>query len=275
MSRSFPPDPASIVAARLRIAGSVYAEDEARLLTLSAATSVDLDDMVQRRIAGEPLEYILGWTEFCGMRIAVEPGVFVPRRRTEFLVSRAAALCGPGSVVVDVCCGSGAVGTALLAAAPGIELYAADIDPAAVRCASRNLRPSTAHVFQGDLFEPLPVDVQGRADVIVANAPYVPTAAIRMMPPEARLHEPRIALDGGTDGLDVHRRLAAEAGVWLNTGGSVLVETSSVQAERTAGLFAEVGFRPRILHSPDHDATIILAKKGQAAWRRGVSWRAR
>ncbi len=92
MSRSFPPDPASIVAARLRIAGSVYAEDEARLLTSSAATSVDLDDMVQRRIAGEPLEYILGWTEFCGMRIAVEPGVFVPRRRTEFLISRAAAL---------------------------------------------------------------------------------------------------------------------------------------------------------------------------------------
>jgi release factor glutamine methyltransferase len=238
----------------------VFAEDEARLLTSSALTRDDLDDMVQRRVSGEPLEYILGWTEFCGMRIAVEPGVFVPRRRTEFLVRCAAAVCQQGSVVVDVCCGSGAVGAAVLAAVPGIELYAADIDPAAVRCTSRNLQSSTARVFQGDLFEPLPTEIRGRVDVIVANAPYVPTGAIRMMPAEARLYEARIALDGGAEGLDVHRRLAAEAAGWLTGGGRVLVETSSAQAELTAGLFTNAGFRSRILDSPAHDATVILAE---------------
>jgi release factor glutamine methyltransferase len=260
MSRFLPPESESAVAAQLRSAGSVFAEDEARLLTSSAPTPHDLADMVDRRVAGEPLEYILGWAEFCGMRIAVEPGVFVPRLRTEFLVSCAAALCRPGSVVVDVCCGSGAVGAAVLATVPGIELHASDIDPAAVRCASRNLRSPNANVVQGDLFEPLPRDIRGRVDLIVANAPYVPTGAIRMMPPEARLHEARVALDGGTDGLEVHRRLAAEAGGWLAPDGSALVETSSAQAEQTAGLFADAGLRPRILRSRAHDATVVLAE---------------
>jgi len=260
MSRFLPPESESAVATRLRSAGSVFAEDEARLLTSAAPTRTALDDMVKRRVAGEPLEYILGWTEFCGMRITVEPGVFVPRRRTEFLVSRAAALCQPGSVVVDVCCGSGAVGAALLAAAPGIELYATDIDPAAVRCASRNLPSRNARVLQGDLFEPLPSNIHGRVAVIVANAPYVPTGEIRMMPPEARLYETRVALDGGAAGVDVHRRLAAEAAGWLAPGGSALVETSAAQAELTVGLFADAGLRPRVLHSPAHDATVILAE---------------
>lgn len=260
MSLHLPPESESAVAARLRSAGSVFAEDEARLLASSATTPPDLADMVERRVAGEPLEHILGWTEFCGLRIAVEPGVFVPRRRTEYLARRAAALCRPGSVVVDVCCGSGAVGAAVLAAVPGVELYASDIDPAAVRCASRNLASPNARVLHGDLFQPLPTDIRGHVDLVVANAPYVPTGAIRMMPPEARLHEARIALDGGADGLDVHRRLAAEVGDWLAPGGSALVETSSAQAEQTAGLFIDAGFRPRIRRSRARDATVILAE---------------
>jgi len=260
MSLHLPPESESAVAARLRSAGSVFAEDEARLLASSATNPLDLADMVERRVAGEPLEYILGWTEFCGMRIAVEPCVFVPRRRTEFLARCAAALCRPGSVVVDVCCGSGAVGAAVLASVPGIELYASDIDPAAVRCASRNLPPSKARVLHGDLFQPLPADIRGRVDLVVANAPYVPTGAIRMMPPEARLHEARIALDGGADGLDVHRRLAAEAAGWLAPGGSALVETSAAQAEQTAGLFIAAGFHSRIRRSRAHDATVIVAE---------------
>ena len=118
MPASVSPLPESVVVTRLRAAGCVFAEDEAQLLMAGAATLADLSAMVDRRAAGEPLEHVLGWAEFCGLRIAVDPGVFVPRRRTEFLVSQAvtlarkAAAAQPRTVVVDLCCGSGALGVA-------------------------------------------------------------------------------------------------------------------------------------------------------------------
>ncbi|MDT7748309.1 MAG: release factor glutamine methyltransferase, partial [Pseudonocardiales bacterium] len=202
---------------RLRAAGCVYAEDEARLLISSARTPADLAAMVDRRVRGLPLEHVLGWAEFCGLRIAVDTGVFVPRRRTEFLVRQAASLARPGAVVLDLCCGSGAVGAALAATVERAEIHAVDIDPAAVLCARRNL--AGGQVYEGDLYEPLPDALRGRVDVLVANAPYVPTEAIGLMPPEARVHEPRVALDGGSDGLDVQRRVTAEAPRWLASGG--------------------------------------------------------
>jgi release factor glutamine methyltransferase len=248
---------------RLRRAGCVFAEDEARLLQTSARSREELDRLASRRVAGEPLEHILGWAEFAGIRVAVDPGVFVPRRRTEFLVRLAAALTRPGVVVVDLCCGSGAVGLALCARTPGIDLYASDIDPVAVRCAARNLESTTARVLQGDLFAALPSALAGRVDLIVANAPYVPTDAIARMPAEARVHESRIALDGGADGVDVHRRIAAEAPRWLGPGGSVLVETSDRQAAVTAALFAEAGLDSRI-HSTA-TATVVSATRASAA----------
>src|SRR6266699_2552994 len=127
------------IVTRLRAAGCVFAEDEARLLIAAARTPAELDAMVGQRVAGLPLEQVLGWAKFCGLRITVAPGVFVPRRRTEFLVRRAAALARPGDVIVDLCCGAGAIGAALAAAVDGVAVYAADIDPAAVRCARQNL----------------------------------------------------------------------------------------------------------------------------------------
>src|SRR5438876_3392810 len=149
---------------RLRAAGCVFAEDEARLLISAARTPAALAAMVDRRAAGQPLEHVLGWAEFCGLRIAVDPGVFIPRRRTEFLVRRAAALARRAGaparqdrarprtvVVVDLCCGSGAVGAALAAALGRVELHAADIDPAAVRCARRNVAAAGGQVYQSDL----------------------------------------------------------------------------------------------------------------------------
>ncbi|MDT7565026.1 MAG: release factor glutamine methyltransferase, partial [Pseudonocardiales bacterium] len=161
---------------RLRAAGCVFAEDEARLLISSARTPADLAAMVDRRVRGLPLEHVLGWAEFCGLRIAVDTGVFVPRRRTEFLVRQAASLARPGAVVLDLCCGSGAVGAALAATVERAEIHAVDIDPAAVLCARRNL--AGGQVYEGDLYEPLPDALRGRVDVLVANAPYVPTEAI-------------------------------------------------------------------------------------------------
>ncbi|MEU6432301.1 putative protein N(5)-glutamine methyltransferase [Microbispora sp. NPDC046973] len=257
MSLSFSPAPDSIVA-RLRAAGCVFAEDEARLLVSAARTPAELDDMVDRRARGLPLEHVIGWAEFCGLRLAVDPGVFVPRPRTEFLVRQAAALARPGAVVVDLCCGSGAMGAALAAAAGPVELHAVDVDPAAVRCARRNLAPAGGRVYEGDLYAALPAALRGRVDVLVASPPYVPTGAIGLLPPEARVHEPQVALDGGADGLDVVRRVVAEAGGWLAPGGHLLVETSEDQARVTTDAVARAGLVARLAHDEELDATAVI-----------------
>lgn len=257
--------PVPDVVRRLRAAGCVFAEEEAELLVAAAATPAELAVLVDRRVAGLPLEVVLGWAEFCGLRIVVEPGVFVPRRRTEFLVQQAAALAAPDPVVVDLCCGTGAVGAALAARLTGVRLYAADIDPAAVRCARRNVRPEVGQVLVGDLDDPLPRSLLGRVDVLVANAPYVPSRAIATMPPEARDHEARVALDGGCDGLDVQRRVAAAAPRWLAPGGVLLVETSQEQGPRTAAALAAVGLVARVERSEELDATVAIGTRPERA----------
>ena len=260
MSVSPSPRPRSATVSRLRAAGCVYAEDEAQLLISAARTPADLAAMVDRRAAGLPLEQVLGRAEFCGLRIVVDPGVFVPRRRTEFLVDQATALARPRAVVVDLCCGSGAVGAALSEALDGVDLHAVDIDPAAVRCARRNVAAGD-QVYQGDLYEPLPAVLRGRVDVLVAIAPYVPTEAIRLMPPEARIHEPRVALDGGTDGLDILRRVIAGAPLWLTPGGHLLIETSDRQAPRAVDALARTGLIPRVADSNDLGATVVIGTR--------------
>ncbi len=250
------------IVARLRAAGCVFAEDEARLLGAEARTAAELDTMVQRRIDGEPLEVILGWAEFCGLRIVVEPGVFVPRQRSELLVRHAAALARPGSVVLDLCCGTGALGAAVVARVGGIRLHAADIEPAAVRCARANVAEAGGEVYEGDLFSPLPAALRGHVEVLIVNAPYVPTDAIAMMPPEARDHEPRVALDGGQDGVDVHRRVAAEAPQWLAPGGHLLIETGESQAPSTAEAMARNGLTPEVINDRELYATIVVGAGG-------------
>ncbi|GAP58887.1 release factor glutamine methyltransferase [Arthrobacter sp. Hiyo1] len=116
-------------------------------------------------------------------------------------------------------------------------------------------------MHEGDLYSALPDALRGRVDVLVANAPYVPTDSIGMMPPEARLHEPRVALDGGSDGLDVQRRIAGEAPLWLAPGGRLLIETSVRQAATTAALFEDAGLSARVVHSGEFDATVVLGKQ--------------
>ena len=264
--------PHRTLTARLRAAGCVFAEDEARLLIDAAPTPEVLEGMAGRRVAGLPLEHILGWAEFCGLRIAVHPGVFVPRRRTEFLVLQAAAVLDawrlaqtqvpavagrPEPVILDLCCGSGAVGAALAARAGPAELHCADIDAAAVACARTNVLPLGGEVHNGDLYDPLPAELRGSVQVLVVNAPYVPSAEIETMPQEARVHEPRACLDGGADGLDVQRRVAAGARQWLAPGGHVLIETSRRQAAQTADILHRHGLAARVLRSEALGATIV------------------
>jgi release factor glutamine methyltransferase len=321
MPFAHPPLSLSAVITQLRTAGCVYAEDEAELLLAAPFTPAEMAAALEQRVAGFPLEHILGWAEFCGLRIAVEPGVFVPRRRTEFLVREAAALLrtrhavpeapglpgdvvvpggavlpgvaagvtgfsggsnarpaglpdgrsaariadgsatsgtAAGAVVVDLCCGSGAVGTALATFATGIELHASDIAPAAVRCAHRNIDPAGGRVYEGDLYSPLPARLMGNVDILAVNAPYVPTGSISSMPHEARVHEPSVSLDGGPDGLEIQRKVAAEARTWLKPGGHLLIETSRRQANGTAAAVARGGLTPRIITSEEFDATVVV-----------------
>jgi release factor glutamine methyltransferase len=274
MSVSLSPLHRSAIVAELRAAGCVFAEDEAQLLITAAETPADLTAMVGQRVAGLPLEYVLGWADFCGLRIAVDPGVFVPRRRSEFLVAQAVSLVrqagappGPGVpgrpriVLLDLCCGSGAIGAALAAALGPVELHATDIDPSAVKCARRNLGPLGGQVYEGDLYQPLPAALRGRVNLLAANVPYVPTEEVALLPAEARMHEPRGALDGGEDGLDILRRAAGAAPPWLAPGGHLLTETSEHQAARAAGIVAESGLITQIVSSEELNATVVTGTR--------------
>ena len=251
----------SVIVARLRRAGCVFAEDEAALLITAARDGADLEEMLTRRVAGLPLEQVIGYAEFCGLRIALEPGVFVPRHRTEFLVQQAIRLAKPGDMVVDLCCGAGAIGAGLLASVDGITLHAADVDPTAVRCARRNLTSPAAHVSEGDLFDALPASLMGTVNVLVANAPYVPTDQIPLLPPEAREYEPLGALDGGRDGLDVHRRISAAAPRWLSPGGHLLTETTERQAALMVGIMRSDGLVSRVVRSDEWSATVVIGRR--------------
>lgn len=266
---------AEIVVA-LRAAGCIFAEDEARLLMSAAESGTRLEGMLARRLSGVPLEHVVGFVEFCGFRMHVAPGVFVPRRRTELLVEQgvgfvhdtaAVGNLGYGerrTVVVDMCCGSGAIGAAvtriLNAGHIGVDLYAVDVEPAAVACARVNVTPLGGLVLEGDLFAPLPLLLRGGVDLLVANAPYVPTASIALMPAEARLHEPHVALDGGADGLDVQRRVVGEAPEWLSPRGHLLVETSAAQAPYTASAFASAGLHWQVMSEDERDATVVVGR---------------
>ena len=250
----------SAIIRRLRAAGCVFAEDEAALLADAADDPAELEALVERRASGAPLEHLLGWAEFAGLRIELDDGVFVPRRRTAFLARQAVELArsvGARPVVLDLCCGSGAIAAVLAAELDDVELHAAELDPVAVRCARRNVPPDCP-VYEGDLYAALPGSLRGRIDVLVANVPYVPSDSVALMPPEARLHEPRVALDGGADGLDVLRRVAADARAWLAPGGHVLVETGEEQEPAAQAAFAAGGLTPRAVTSESDYATVVI-----------------
>jgi release factor glutamine methyltransferase len=210
--------------------------------------------------------------------VVVTPGVFVPRRRSELLVEVVVGAVvqwisappepfeGPESTglptprVLDLCCGSGAIGAAVAArvrrGGGEAEVWAADVDPVAVACARQNLPPD--RVLEGDLYDALPVGLRGSFDVVAVNAPYVPTDAIATMPSEARDHEPRAALDGGTDGVDLHRRVAAGARDWLRPGGTLVVETSRRQAPLTLAALADAGLDGQVVTDDERDATAVV-----------------
>ena len=253
---------------RLRAAGCVFAEEAAGLLRATAIDPTHLDDLVTARCAGRPLETLVGWAEVDGVRVPAVDGVFVPRRRSGLLVRLVAAHLAaarpsgaahaPAEPIraLDLCCGSGALGLALARRLPGAEVHAADLDPAAVAAARRHLPADRVHA--GDLFAALPSSLAGTLDAVLVNAPYVPSEHVALMPPEARDHEPLLALDGGPDGTALHARVAAEVVGWLRPGGVVAVETSRAQAATTADLLRRAGLAVTTHHDPEVDGTAAV-----------------
>ncbi len=264
---------------QLREAGCVFAEDEAAVLAGAATGPADLSELVARRARGEPLEQVVGFADFCGVRVRLRPGVFIPRVRSELLVHTALAELEqrkqlklrqpqqpreprqPGKepeTVVDLCCGSGALGLAVRRKAPAIRLLATDSDPVAVACARDNLGTD---VFQGDLFAGLPHTLQGRIDVLLANVPYVATEHIPLLPAEARLHEPLSALDGGPDGLDVFRAVVAGAADWLTPGGLLLSEITEAQAPAAVAAVEARGLVAAVVEDEDLEARVVTGRR--------------
>lgn len=246
------------VVARLAAAGCIAAAEEAAMVTEAAGGDpARLEALVRRRETGEPVEWIVGWAPFCGRRVGMTAGVYVPRAQTEVLARAAVAAlpAGGGGVAVDLATGSGAV--ALVLAAAGVQVVATEVDPVAADCA----RTNGVTVFAGDLDEGLPSELEGRVDVLTANVPYVPTDALDLLPRDVRDHEPVLALDGGDDGLHLVRRVLALAPRWLRPGtGTVLVEIGPDQA----GAFPT----PPFVHHRDDDGDVraieLSSRRGTA-----------
>lgn len=242
---------------RLRAAGCVFAEDEAAVLREAAALGGDLEALVQSRIAGTPLEHVVGWVDFAGVRVPLDPGVFVPRPRSELLVEVVATSLDPGDLLIDVCCGSGAIAAAVAARVP-IRIVATDRDPAAVANARRSLNGLESEVYEGDLFDGLPSALRGLAAAVTVVAPYVPSGAIALLPREARDFEPLSALDGGPDGLRLVRRIIVDAPRWLRPGGMLATELGEDQVDEVLRLMAESGFHAMI---HEDDGAIVVAAR--------------
>ncbi len=204
------------------------------MITTSARTPQDLTRMVDQRTSGTPLEL------------------------------QALARTRPGALVVDLCCGTAALGAVLATRREGVRLHAADIDAASVRCARRNITHLGGQVHHGDLFHPLPRALLGQVDVLVVNAPYVPTKQIALLPCEVREHEPHRSLDGGTDGLDVVRRIASRARAWLAPGAHLLVQAHPDQVGPAMDSFTRAGLRASWVTCPDTDTCAVLGLRPPA-----------
>ena len=220
---------------RLSAAGCVAAEEEAAELIAAAPDSLVLETWIRRRDRGEPLAWITGTVRFCGREILVDSGVYVPRPQSEELARRAAALLAAGGAAVDLCTGAGAIAASLMAAVPTATVIGVDIDPRAAVCARRN----GVRVLRGDIDRALRPRM---FDVVTAVVPYVPTRELRFLPADVQRFEPRLALDGGDDGLDLVRRVVGSAARLLRPGGWLLLELGDAQDRALRPTLAGAGF---------------------------------
>jgi release factor glutamine methyltransferase len=209
-------------------------------------------DLVRRRAAGEPLQTLIGSTEFYSREFKVEEGVFIPRPETERLVERCLELLSPqgrslaAPLALEIGCGTGVIAITLAAEMPALRVHVTDTSAAAIRLSELNARrvgtAARLTFHQGDLYAPLPAALAGEFDLLVSNPPYIRRGDLAGLPREVAEHDPAEALDGGVDGLDVYRRLIAGAPRWLRPGGWLALEIGHDQGEAVPDLCARAGF---------------------------------
>ena len=236
--------------ARLASAGFVAASEEAaELLAAAAGGAGPLEALVRRRLTGEPLAWITGSATFCGQRIRVDPGVYVPRRQSEDLARRAAERLPPHGTAVDLCTGSGAIARILMARRPGARVVATDVDARAVACATAN----GVEVYRGDLFAPLPRSLEGRVDVVTGVVPYVPTPELRLLQRDTFAFESPLLYDGGPDGTRIIRRVLGDSPRFLRPGGALLLELGGQEADLLADDLERLGYADATVFLDDDD----------------------
>jgi release factor glutamine methyltransferase len=250
---------------QLRAAGCVFADEEAALIVARFPAWADQEAAAVSRCAGVPLELVLGRADFAGVSVTVQPGVFVPRRRAEVLVNDADELgallqATPDRrdpvLVLDLGCGSGALAAALQSRHSGWQVHACEIDPVAVECARANGRTFGFTVHPSDWFGGLPGHLNQRFDLIVAHLPYVPTADVPLLPRDYRAVEPMRTVDGGPDGLDPWRQVAAACRSWLAPTGQLLTQVTEHQADTAVAVGQSAGLSIRAI---PHDDSVVIA----------------
>jgi release factor glutamine methyltransferase len=240
--------------------GFIAADEESEeLVAFADGDRARLDAAVRRRLTGEPLAWITGRVTFCELDVHVDPDVYVPRWLTEPLALRAVGRLPEQGIAVDLCTGSGAIAVVLRARRPEARVVATDIDPRAVACAAAN----GVAAYLGDLFEPLPADLDGRVDVVVSVVPYVPTPELPLLQRDTFTFERPLSYDGGTDGADILRRVLVEAPRYLRRGGALLLEVGGDQADLLRGDLDRLGYIDvSILADEDGDVRGIEATFG-------------
>jgi release factor glutamine methyltransferase len=240
--------------------GFVAADDEAvELLEVAHGDEAVLASLIDRRLRGEPIAWIVGYATFCGLRVNVHDGVYVPRWQSEPLARQAVERLPAHGVAIDVCTGSGAIATVLHAQRPTARVLATELDERAAACA----RSNGVEVVLGDLLAPVPHDLAGLVDVIVGVVPYVPTSSLHLLPRDTFRFESTESYDGGDEGVDVLGHVIAQSTGFLRPGGALLLEVGGDQAERLGPVIARNGFSdPTILRDEDGDTRGIEATFG-------------
>jgi release factor glutamine methyltransferase len=219
--------------------GFISAGEEAQeLLAFVAGDDALLDAAVRRRLTGEPLAWITGRVSFCGIDVRVDPGVYVPRWLSEPLASRAIERLPDNGIAIDLCTGSGAIAKVVAARRPHARVVASELDARAVACAAAN----GVEAYRGDLFAPLPRELEGRVDVIVGVVPYVPTPELPLLQRDTFAFETSLAYDGGVDGTGILRQVLEQSPRFLRKGGALLLELGGDQAELLSDDLVRLGY---------------------------------
>jgi len=216
-------------------------DHELRRLEAVAGLNGTIDDLIRRRLDGEPLQYIEGTTQFGPLELVVDKRVLIPRPETETLFEMASKMVRLPEVIIDLCTGSGALALALKQRFPAAAVFATDISTDAIEVATENMARTDTSIYlaDGDLFDPLPASLIGEVDLIVANPPYVSEAEFASLPDDVK-REPRVALVSGRSGLEIIERIGASASQWLRPGGVVICEIGEKQGIAAASSFPDI-----------------------------------